>query len=433
VATKILFSLSRSSRVPQGCTEQRFYTWIPYVAGIDYLKKTDRLTESFLQQAEYSVKDGYQTLLNKRNSDGSFSFFYSSGKSVWLTAYVAKILTYAKTLMAVDDQKIDDALKFVKGHQKPDGSFHDDSTIYDHYSSVSNKGIPLTAFIAIAFMESSYADVYKDVIDNALIQINHNAINLTDNYALAISAYAFSFRRVNESNSFLNELMKNAIEEPNKMHWNREKTNINSNDGNSIKIQIASYAIMALVKLKQAERARPIVKWLLEYRNSHGGYPSTTDTVAAFQALAMVGPLYYSPKTLMDVELSYERGQKEIFNIRVNNIYKPDYRILKQNARQMSLKVNGTGFAMLQVAYMYNVIENLPNHRFILRADVLKTSTESQMHLKVCAKFTPIVTRGGQGVNSTGMALMEINLPSGFVNDPSTAENVKKFGVRVSI
>lgn len=146
-----------SSQLPSGCPEQTFYSFIPNIAAMWYLNSTGNLTENDKHTTTRHIEVGYQKIMSptlRDLDDGSFSFW--SEKSVWLTAYITKVLAHIKTLMAVDAKPIEMALQYLMT-QENEGSFTERGMSAEWGASRNIYGIQddsLSAFVAIAFLES---------------------------------------------------------------------------------------------------------------------------------------------------------------------------------------------------------------------------------------------------------------------------------------
>lgn len=364
-------------------------------------------------------------MLARKQSDGSFKFWSKS--SVWLTAYMVKLMNYAKRSIPSAATPINEAKKFIRQMQNPDGSFND-PTNFSPGSSEAQKGIPLAAYIAIAFMESG-EDNDKDepFVKKALKYITDKAFSLKDNYALAISSYALALQKHPQAINFTTSLISAAIETADEMmYWNRVSKSYNPNESASIQVEIAAYAAMALITQGRSQETLPIFKWLMTQRNQFGGFRSTQDSVIGIQALAMVADHFTSSKGTIDFKMSYERERRRNFVLDSTNDKTLQQKAFESDARNVSLVANGTGIAYFQLSYNYYLkLENSTSGFSITARHAALTATP--MILEVCVRFVPI-----DGINESGMTLIEIQLPSGYVYDSRTDASVKSVGVKVS-
>lgn len=388
-----------------------------------------KLTEQYRKDGERYLSTGYQQLLGRRKSDGSYSLWGETGDaSIWLSAYVAKLLGHVKELTPIKDKYLVEALDYVSKRQNTDGSWPQQVHGYYYMKTKTQMEIPLTAFCTIAFLENAndYKVKYKSITDKALEYINSQAAKLKDNFAIAIGAYALALNKHNATNGFLEELKKNAITSPDTMYWNRELKSFNNAESPSVNVEIAAYALMAFVKMNRAAEALPIMRWLMTQRSSAGGFYSTTDTVVGLQALAMIAEVFHTPNVNMEIKLNYEKNGQQIFNINTQNSLVLQYKELPKDTRNIRVNAKGNGFAFLQVSTRYNTILDDPARRFELTATSQDNANKNLMTLKICARFIP----EGEIVMSQ-MTVIEVYLPSGYVYDPQTAELVKSAGVRV--
>jgi CD109 antigen len=419
------------SREPTGCPEQTLSKWIPMVVATKYLKSLGKLTSQRRDEATKFLDEGYQKLLKTVQPDGSFQFWSydmwseTTEVSVWLTAYITKVFGHANGIAKIDAKTMHNAREFLKRQQLSDGSFKDPNKFYPG-GDQSQSGVPLTAFIIIALIEMKdfRKPVDKPCIDKALVYIGSKAISLDDNFALAISSYAFALEKHADTNSLINSTLKNALVHDEMMYWHRSSRSLKPYESVSSQIEIASYVILALVEQNRVQEALPILKWLMTKRNSLGGFKSTQDTVIGVQALAAIAPHFLTTNNQINIKMEYERGRQKTFALNSPGDKAMQRAVFEPDTRKISLKASGTGFAYVQLAYNYDEKLDSVGKGFTISASLLSTSN-TPMVLKICSKFSDTEKP------SSGMALIEVHLPSGFVYDPSTAERVKSAGVRV--
>lgn len=319
-------------------------------------------------------------------------------------------------MIPINDKHIVEALNFVKEKQKPDGSFSDQVK--------KQQGVPLTAFVAVAFLENAkFKTTYKSTIDNAIGYIVSQITQMEDNaddFAMAISAYALSLNAHSDTNALLDQLKSNAIIRHYIMFWN-------PSDNPSINVEIAAYAIMAFVTARRSIEAIPIMNWLMTQRSNTGGFYTSADTVVGIQALAMIATTLHTSNVNMNINLRYDKDQKIDFDINQHNALTWQNVEMAQDSRRYMVTANGTGFAYFQVSYRFNTLLNPPARGFNLTAEVQKNSNPNLLHLKICAKY---INQEPDIQSQT--TLIEVFLPSGYVYDPQTAELGKSAGVKVS-
>lgn len=411
--------------------------FVPNVVALDYLNATKTLSPAKLEQGKKALITGVQQALETRITTGpkkgAFSIWskknLKDSDSVWLTAYVAKCFGKAKHLINIEDKNIFEALNFLKSQQEDSGKFKEYGRIsYYNLQTDSSEGVPLTAFTVIAFLENKeYKDDFSDVIEKSLNYIDANILSLDDNYALAIASYALALGgKKDAANAALKTLTDNAFSEGGKMmYWEKNMTLTKSQNSTpeATKIEIAAYAILAHVKLEIPEQAVPIVNWLVSKRNSGGGFSSSHDTVIAIQALAEIATQLYSPKMDLNITLNLDDHKKIEFTLNDNNRLLRRNEIMAPSFRRLSLNASGEGIASVQVAYSYSkqLVDTIKI--FDLNITEAKTSVENVMGKVICASYLPINTDGSEEfedrVAKTGMALIEVHLPSGYIADPS--------------
>uniref|UniRef100_A0A8D3E9Q8 Complement C3-like n=1 Tax=Scophthalmus maximus TaxID=52904 RepID=A0A8D3E9Q8_SCOMX len=338
---------------PSGCGEQNMIHMTLPVIATTYLDKTNQWeTVGFQKRNEalQHIKTGYQNELAFRNKDGSFAVWTNRKGSTWLTAYVAKVFTMANTLVAVQSEVICDAVKFlILNAQQPDGVFREVGRV-SHGEMIGDVGgtdseASMTAFCLIAMQESRTlcaATVNVSAsIDKAVAYLGRRLPSLTNPYAVAMTSYALA----NEGNLDRETLFK--FVSPALSHWPVPK-------GRIYTLEATAYALLALVKAKAFEEARPVVRWFSQQQKVGGGFGSTQATIIVYQAVAEYWANAKEPEYDLNVDILLPgRSKPDRYNFNNNNNYAT--RTSKVNDINQNVKVTatGTGEATVTMVSLY--------------------------------------------------------------------------------
>uniref|UniRef100_A0A667Z722 Complement C3-like n=1 Tax=Myripristis murdjan TaxID=586833 RepID=A0A667Z722_9TELE len=226
---------------PSGCGEQNMIHMTLPVIAATYLDKTKQWeTVGFDKRDEAlrHIKTGYQNELNYRKDDGSFGVWKHVKSSTWLTAYVAKVFAMANNLVAVQNNVLCDAIKWlILKRQQPDGVFNEEGPIYhgEMIGDVRGKDsdASMTAFTLIAMQESrtlcaATVNSLPGSIDKAVGYLERRLPHLTNPYAVAMTSYALA----------------------NENKLNREILDRFATSGHLFTLEATAYALLALVKVK---------------------------------------------------------------------------------------------------------------------------------------------------------------------------------------
>ncbi|KAK5620860.1 hypothetical protein CRENBAI_017562 [Crenichthys baileyi] len=190
---------------PTGCGEQNMAAMSMPVIAATYLDKTNQWEAVGLNkrnEALQHIRTGYSNQLNYRKKDGSFSIWRDSPSSTWLTAYVAKVFALAYNLVAVQDDDICGAVKFlILNAQKPDGLCGEVGIVTSGQMVGGVRGMDsdasMTAFCLIAMQESrricsGSIGSLASSINKAVDYLEGRLPSLTNSYAVAITSYALA-------------------------------------------------------------------------------------------------------------------------------------------------------------------------------------------------------------------------------------------------
>uniref|UniRef100_A0A673VAA9 Complement C3 n=1 Tax=Suricata suricatta TaxID=37032 RepID=A0A673VAA9_SURSU len=275
--------------IPSGCGEQNMKGMTPTVIAVHYLDQTgqwEKLGPTKRKEALQLIQKGYTQQLAYRQDNSAYAAYRSREPSTWLTAYVVKVFSLASNLIAIQADVLCGAVKWlILQRQNPDGVFREDApvmtqTMTGGYQENEEKDVSLTAFVLIALQEATdicgqRVNSLEQSINKASDYLGAHYRNLRRPYSVAIAGYALA-RSGRLKNDLLTKFLSTA---KNKRSWEEPGQKLYS-------VEATSYALLALLVLKDFDSVRPVASWLNEQRYYGGGYGSTQATFMVFQALA---------------------------------------------------------------------------------------------------------------------------------------------------
>ncbi|XP_014670910.1 PREDICTED: C3 and PZP-like alpha-2-macroglobulin domain-containing protein 8 [Priapulus caudatus] len=146
-------------------------------------------------------------------------------------------------------------------------------------------------------------------------------------------------------------------------YWPVDSSSVNENSVNwyqhnstAVEIESTAYALLAMLREEELSYGNPIVEWLIQQRNAHGGFLSTQDTVVALQALAD-----YSARAKVDeleliCEITSETNQTFLKHV---TVHKNNALVQQQHTvptgGELQINTTGRGVGQLQVELHYHV------------------------------------------------------------------------------
>ncbi|XP_073825812.1 thioester-containing protein 1 allele R1-like [Musca autumnalis] len=422
----VVNNLNNLVRLPTACGEQTMSTVLPNYLVMKYLDINKRLTPTMETKLRYNMENGYQHMLNYRHPDGSFSSFgprQVSGQpnngSTWLTAYVTRSLLQMEEYIQIDPKIIENSFEYLIKQQATNGSFTEKSQGFFYRSQANH--VSLTSSVLLALLENkSYAEKYSGEIQKALDFISENSDKSEYLHAQAIGA---EHAKASEKLEKLNALVKtdgdrkwwSSTDRPLTHRW---WSHIRSSD-----VEISSYALLTLLNQPSPnmDEILPIIRWLIAQRNSYGGFSSTQDTVVGLQALIQFAKLAEYEPAKMVVDIVAKGGAKEkLETLHLNEENDILYQSVEMpdKIKSIDFTAKGTGTAMIQVAYQYNILEK-EQPSFTITIEKHKTAQRAALIMDVCVEYT------GEG-EASNMAVLEINTPSGYVVEDESLDAIKE-------
>ncbi|KAL5012796.1 hypothetical protein ScPMuIL_011347 [Solemya velum] len=420
-------------RMPYGCGEQTMITFAPDVFVANYLEATNQLTPMLLDKILWYLERGYQRELSYQHMDGSFSSFGERDRqgSTWLTAFVVKSFHQAKRYISIDDYVLQRGIGWLIQQQRPDGAFHEPGTVHSQYlrGGVSSE-VSLTAFVVTALMENNDTKGFLSPriaysVARAVYFIESRINGMADEYVLAISAYALRLAGSQRYTSALTKLNSHAITEGSMKHWHKQIPepryywSAPYTQSRPIDIEITSYALLTYAHLNNYVNGWPLLKWILKQRNNNGGFASTQDTILALQSMSEFAQMGFlvsasdSKNINMQVAMTGTNFSHQVSinsrNALVLQTYQPT-----NIPSDVTIQATGSGLALVQVGVFFNVERGLIEPSFAVNVTVVE-ETINKIVVQTCTRYTK--------TGSSGMAIVELGIPSGFDADEKSVSN----------
>jgi len=447
-----LDGLERLVRLPTGCGEQTMITFAPQVYVTGYLDAVNSLPAELKKSLESNIAVGLQRELTYRHPDGSFSAFGESDDSgsTWLTAFVLKSFAQASAFSFVDSQVLVGATEFLLKSQRPDGSFQSIGKVIheDMMGGVSGADgkVSLTSFCLVALLEAAKASSQVEAKMASFDKPLERAVSFflesspsarsaqrrnggKQAYAAAISAYALALARAYRPSLLTEEILSAVMSELKSLgttedglaHWGGAAQDAapaacprwsSHCGGDSAAVETTAYALLAILSSGARSDgghladALPAARWLIQQRNSNGGFRSTQDTVVGLESLSSFAALAYQSGVDLTVTISsLDSDWQE--SVRVSNGNRDVVQRLELPLGQrFRASADGTGQVAFTSTVEFNVLEMAEEPRFDFSVAWSAAPAKAAVR-KMRARVEPL--GGGKG----GMAVMELGLFTG--------------------
>ncbi|XP_031758488.1 CD109 antigen isoform X2 [Xenopus tropicalis] len=415
-------------RMPYGCGEQNMINFAPIIYVLQYLTSTSQQTEDIRRRAISFMEQGYQSELNYRRGDDSFSAFGdrdSSGSS-WLSAFVVRCFLQARTFINISPEILNRTVEWLIQQQDPvNGKFLEPGHVFNsRLQGGLNGPITLTAYVLTSLLENSqYSIHYASRVGKAVQYLEKEFEGgISSNYTLSVVAYALSVANSTKASAALTQLNSRTSNNDGQIYWSSPTGASNYWQPPSADIETAAYALLSHCQQNRIAEGVPIMNWLVQQRNNLGGYSSTQDTIVALWALAqfmavapslketsltvsVTGPGPFAPK-------SFQITNDNLLAVQIQQI-DISYPIV------LNVSAVGRGIAIFQLNGIYNkrVLprrkQNTPNKEaFALSVTTTDVGNNTELlYVDICSSY--------QGTeNEVGMVLLDVGFLSGFKLHP---------------
>ncbi|XP_046661617.1 pregnancy zone protein-like isoform X2 [Homalodisca vitripennis] len=399
--------------LPMGCGEQNLARLAPNLYVLRYIDASGQVNQQLRATALKNIQKGYQRQLTFQRSDGSFSAFGDSDESgsLWLTAAVLKILGEARSVIDVDQDLLQDSVKWITQRQLENGCFPIIGQVF-HTDIEEEDGSTLTlSALVLANLASSGLVLPPALRTNAEFCLA-SAISSTKPYTLALATLALARLDLRQkAEQALQSLLSLAVYSSDVVYWGTPDSSISHN------IVTTSYAVLCLVEMETPQNlitAQKAVRWIATHRNENGGFISTQDTVVALEALSkyMSSLPQVNQTELMVVVTGFREFLSKTFYINNNNRLIQQQLVTSDIPRRLTATVMGKGCASVQSVLKYHVLRPNPGSQLELQVSTAPVSTVdpcSVRELQLCVHAdTNTVTH---------MALLSVLMVTGFTPD----------------
>uniref|UniRef100_A0A4W2EIH5 Alpha-2-macroglobulin like 1 n=1 Tax=Bos indicus x Bos taurus TaxID=30522 RepID=A0A4W2EIH5_BOBOX len=419
-----LQNLDNLVQMPMGCGEQNMVLFAPIIYVLQYLEKTELLTEEIWSRGVDFLKLGYQRELMYKHSNGSYSAFgeQDGNGNTWLTAFVTKCFGQARQFIFIDDKNIQDALEWMAGNQLSSGCYDNvGELIHTAMKGGVDDEVSLTAYITAALLEMGKT-IDDPMVSQGLQCVKSSVSSTTNLYTQALLAYTFSLAgNMNIRNILLEKLDQQAIVSGESIHWSQKPAPTSDtspwSQPEAVDVELTAYVLLTLLSKddltqKELGKATSIVAWLTKQQNAYGGFSSTQDTVVALQALAKYATTAYVPSEQVNLAVKSAQNFQHTFNVQAANRLVFQQEMLPHIPGVYTLEASGKGCIYAQTVLRYNILPPKSLEAFSL--SVKTTGSQCKQHTSLGSLVLTIQTSYVGSRSSSNMAIVEVKMLSGF-------------------
>ena len=409
---------------PYGCGEQTISSTYPNLMILKFTKEDGKLRQT---AAKYLQK-GYEKLLGYQVSGGGFSYWGINDEAdVALTAYALRFLSDANEFIAVDEDVIERAEKWLSYQQQTNGRFT--KTYRWETSEDANRTKILTSYIArtLAMLKAKNKKTESSsdsILQKSLDYLKTRNAEIDEPYALALFGLAsLDAGNLEEAQVIAAKLEKLAIAESNSVYWKLETNTPFYGWGTAGRIETTALVINLLTRITEqsAKRKELIAKgtiFLLKNKDRYGVWYSTQTTINvldAFLATLQKG----EKQTDQTIQIFLNGENTENIKVALDQIAPITFDLtgkLNQTVNRIEIKTNGNASIMSQIVQTHYVDWQMNE----ISGRNISESRQIRLDYK-CDRRTGAIMQNVNcsveaeriGFKGYGMLLAEIGIPPG--------------------
>lgn len=377
------------SALPEEGLEEKIKDFALSIYTYKHYTLINRANDPVAQKALENIRKNYQKIKSIQLTNGGFKLFKDLSEGVWITAYIAQVLGDASDFINIDADVMHKLLKFLKDKQVyPYGFYQEDSSYLRPIQGGENfRKIYLTAFVLIGVFKNKNSENYAEfefMITDGLKTLNNPTLGF--DYEKSLVAYALAL-------ADKKELANRAIDSMDWNFLNFEKSKIKA-----LQVEIASYAVLACLKLRREDDATKAFNWLIMQRKPTGGFFSSHDTVLGLQALSAMSVHIGVQNPLINVQFTGSRDTKAE---KIENLASSKFIQLPSTDRQFNILAKGRGLAYINLYAEYKLKKSTSRSKITITSVPVVVSNGLRLELKI------------QAIKAN-MAIVDVELPSGY-------------------
>ncbi|KAM9323747.1 ovostatin-like [Gastrophryne carolinensis] len=410
---------------PMGCGEQNLATLMPIPVTMEYLNATGGLDQTMEAKAKQNMEIGYARQMRYRNWDGSFSAFGGPPGSAWLTLQTAKTLLRLTPYIYVEDQVIQQAMLWLANLQNlSTGSFKPKGMLFNSgLKGGADDDVGFTCAMVIFLLETSYASS-PTLLRSSVTYLEAASQKDQSVFNIIMLMYVFKAAGNTERANAMATKVKALAIDDGTIHWEpaskpkQQTPYLFFPPASSGAIEMTAIALKAFLYGKTPSTisqevlnyCTKIALWIVKQQRKQGCYRSTSDTVAALEALTAFAPYVFQKNAVINIQLKKENYVIRTFMLDSSKRFVLQSESLYSLPGNYNMVVSGNGCVLLQTGVEFNVPFNQQNPAFLLSL----TTSPNDCQDGVAPSFDIQVNSSYNGIqNKSNMAIIDIHLLSG--------------------
>jgi alpha-2-macroglobulin-like protein len=411
-------------REPSGCFEQTSSANYPNVMAMQYMATGDA-DPQVVQRAQSLLDKGYKLLAGYETKEKGYEWFGQNPGHEALTAYgLMEFEDMATVHDDVDRKMIERTAAWLMSRRDGKGGFLRNDRALDSFGRAS--AATTNGYIVWALTEARRAkEIAKELDEQA-----KTGLASADPYLVALAANALT----NADPARGAAIAKRLVTLQDKAgHFPGAKETITMSGGESLEIETASLALLAMMKASpggEHEAAiRSAISWLNAKRDGYGSFGSTQGTVLALKALTRYAD--YSRRTAASGvailringkqvgRLAFDKGEKNAL------LFKDLAPSLIAGANTIEIELEGEAQLPYSIALAYRAQKPASSAR--AKVDVVTQLAKDKVALGEGVRLhAEIVNRTQDGIP---MTLARIGIPGGLAFQTWQLKELKDKGV----
>lgn len=422
VVSDLMTGIESIFREPSGCFEQTSMSNYPNIMALNYMKETGFDDVKLLASIDGKLDRGYKKLTSYETKDKGYEWFGSAPGHEALTAYGLMQFNDMKSVYAdVSNDMVKRTANWIMSRKDGKGGFKKNPKALDQFGRASDE--VTNGYIVYALSEAGYQkDVEKE------FELAYKAAKASnDGYQLAMMSNTLNnFNDKREA-----DIMKQLLKVQKADGSFKSDHSITRSGGKSLEIETTAIAILAMLKADKKDVAAltKAVEFLVNNRNSYGGFGSTQGTVLALKALSEyaaaskkteeAGTLECYVDGKLVASQHYEAGAKGAIEFKGLEKY------IKAGKHKIKVQYKGTKTALpYTMAIDYNT--TLPKSAEQCNVDVAANlSTKSCKVGETVRLTTEVKNKQDKGMP---MTMAVVGIPSGLSAQPWQLKELQEKG-----
>ncbi|MEH0155845.1 MG2 domain-containing protein [Limibacter armeniacum] len=324
--TELMAGVESILQEPYGCFEQTSSSTYPNILALQFMRQSGQVNPEIEKKALALIDKGYKKLISFETKENGYEWFGGLPAHEGLTAYgLLEFSDMEEVYASVDNKMVARTRTYLMDKRDGKGGYITNKNGLDSFGNI-NKEV-YNAYVTYALVETGHKGLEKEI--DAIYDQN---IDQQDVYKLSLLLNILLEAKDTRSHKVFSKIKK--LTDSNGFGKLPATYSVTMSGGKSLQVETTSFLVLGILKMQTPDNKllQEAANYLVNARESYGGFGSTQATIMALKALTEFARYSKVTKSDGDIILSinnqkntihFEKGSRDPIQLsNLNDLFK---------------------------------------------------------------------------------------------------------------